>query len=133
MTSKPRISDDDTILKRITDFPNNTILRKERLTATSFAIRPRIDEPYPSWSLERITPSEALLDIEERKGRKMTGWSVAAVQVRQVRELGLEVVHAPTNDDAGHCLIKPVPGEQFTNKVWSQLAKVTRIVCTRTR
>lgn len=131
MTSKPRISDDDTILKRITAFPDNTKLRGETLTATSCGIRPKEGE-YPSWSLERITPADALLDIEKRKGRDTAGWRVAAVLVSQVRALRLDVVHDPTDDDAGHCLIKPMPGEKFTDKVWSQLAKKTRIVYTRT-
>ena len=106
-------------------------MRGETLTATSFAIRPREGE-YPSWSLERITSAGALLDVEERKGRDMTGWRVAAVLVRQVRELGLDVVHDPTDEDAGHCLIKPTPGEEFTDKIWGKLSKKTRIVYTRT-
>lgn len=132
MTSKPRISDHDTILKRIPPLPDNTKLRGETLTATSFAIRPKEGE-YPSWSLERITPADALLNIEKRKGRDMAGWRVAAVLVSQVRELGLDVVPDPTDDDAGHCLIKPIRGEEFPDKVWSRLSKETRIVYTRTR
>ena len=131
MTSKPRISDDDTILRRITEFPHNTKLRGETLTATSLAIRPRKGE-YASWSLKRITPAGALLDIEGRKGTDMTGWKVAAVLVSQVRELGLDVVHDPIEEDAGHCLIKPRQGEDSPDTVWSQLAKKTRIVYART-
>lgn len=130
MTSEPRIPDNDTILRRITEFPHNTKLRGETLTATSLAIRPKKGE-YPSWSLERITSAGELLDIEKRKGRDMTGWQVAAVLVFEVRELGLDVVHAPTEEDAGHCLIKPTWGEQFTNKVWKQLSDRTRIVYPR--
>ena len=133
MTEKLRISDGDTILKRIaaSDDEHQTVQQRgDVLTATSLGIKPGRRNAYPSWSLKRVTSAHSLLDIEKRKGRDMTGWSVAAVEVCQVRELGLDVVHDPTDDDAGHCLIKPAQGEQFPNKVWSHLAKRTRIIYT---
>lgn len=133
MPEKLRISNDDTILKRIApsrDEARTVQQRGDALTATSLGIKPGRRNPYPSWSLQRVTSAQSLLEIEEKKGREMTGWSVAAVEVRQVRELGLVVVHDPTDEDPGHCLIEPAQGEQFSNKVWSQLAKKTRIVHT---
>jgi hypothetical protein len=59
----------------------------------------------------------------------MAGWHVVALPVAQVRELGLDVRFDPTDEDPGHCVI--IEGTQrFSDKLWSQLAKHTRVVYT---
>lgn len=119
------------ILKRLTKYPVSTVERPEiGLTAMSFAIRPRPCEDFPSWSLRSITSPEELLSIEERKGRDVDGWSVAAVSVGEVRALGLDVVRDPTDEDPGHCSIIPTGDQPFTRSIWTKLAKKTRIVYT---
>ena len=132
MSTSPPISSDEIILKRIPPFPGNTIERPAvGLTATSFAIRPRRDEQHPSWSRQEITSPQALLQIEAEKGTDVSSWSVAAVEVRTVRdELGLEVIADPDEENPGHCLIVPTTRQRFTPGIWSQLAKRTRIIYT---
>jgi len=53
---------------------------------------------------------------------------VAALSAASVRELGLDVVAAPTEEDPGHCLIVETAEQHFTLKLWSKLAKLTEIV-----
>ncbi|HUU98809.1 MAG TPA: hypothetical protein VM487_24010 [Phycisphaerae bacterium] len=137
MSVGPRVGSDEIILKRIPSqrlgSPEMTIARPGiGLTATSFAICPRRDEKHPSWSRQRDEASaEVLLRVEAEKGRDISGWRVAAVEVRIVRdELGLDVVANPTEEDPGHCLIVPTSQQPFTDKIWSQLAKRTRIIYT---
>ena len=60
----------------------------------------------------------------------MSGWSVAAVKVEEVRALGLDVAANPTKEDPGHCQIVPTPKQRFSNRLWSKLAKRTRVVYT---
>ena len=130
MDPEKRISDDEIILRRLSDNPDNTKVRGEFLTATSLAIRPRRTEKYSSWSRRFVTSARELLDIEAAKGRDVAGWQVTAISVREVRELGLDVVAAPTDEDPGHCHIVPTSGRSSTYKdpVWSKLAKKTRVV-----
>ncbi len=131
MVSHKSISDDEHLARRITNRPDNL---KDRpgigLTATSFAIRPRAPELHPSWSRASVTSPAALLDIERAKGRDVSGWSVVALKVADVRALGLDVVCDPTDEDPGHCLIVPTADRSFSDTIWSKLAKKTRIVLT---
>lgn len=124
---------DDTLLRRLppSDAVPTTIFRPhiEKETATSFAIRPRPGEEFPSWSLERITSPTELLAIEGRRRQDMTGWKVVRVSVRGVRGLGLDVRADPLpGEDLGHCLIVPGASGKFNNKIWSKLAPLTRVV-----
>lgn len=97
------------------------------LTATSFTLQPRREGEYPSWS---TTGPVELISIERNKGRDISGWSVAEVAVSVVRDLGLDVVSDPTEDDPGHCHIVPTGEQPFTRMIWSKLAKKTRVVYT---
>jgi len=58
----------------------------------------------------------------------MSGWRVAALRVSEVSDLGMLVVASPTTEDPGHCHIEPAPGDSFSNKLWSKVAKKTWIV-----
>lgn len=60
----------------------------------------------------------------------MTGWQVVNVSVAQVESLEICVVHDPTPEDPGHCLIKPVGGSKFSKRVWKKLAQMTRVIYT---
>lgn len=123
------IADDDIILRRIS--PGEDKIKKKSTSAfraTSFAIQPLPGEEWPSWSRQSITSAQRLIEIEAATRPDMSGWSIAAVRVGEVRALGLEVESSPTQDDPGHCQIVPKPEQSFTKRVWSQLAKKTEIV-----
>ncbi len=125
------IPSNETIVRRITPHPHNTKNRPGiGLTATSFSLQPRPEEEFPSWSRELLTDPRELLMSAARGGLDIAGWSVASVEVWQVRELGLDVVADPTEADPGHCLVVPPTNQRFTDKIWSKLAKKTRIIYT---
>jgi len=67
------------------------------------------------------------LQIEGAK-HDITGWRVASLSAASVRELGLDVVAAPTEEDPGHCLIVETAEQLFTPTLWSELGKLTEIV-----
>lgn len=127
MASHERFDDNTKIYKRISAWPSNTTHRRGVLTATSCALQPRREEEYPSWS---TTDPVKLISIEKNKRRDMSGWNVAEVAVSVVRDLGLDVVSDPTEDDPGHCHIVPTGEQPFTRMIWSKLAKKTRVVYT---
>ena len=129
------IGSDEIILKRLPQpFPGNPETTIDRpgigLTATSFALGPRPVEEFPSWSRQELTSPERLLELLHLQGIDSSGWSVAAVSVGQIRELGLDVIADPTSDDPGHCLVVPTAGQAFTGKIWSKLAKRARVIWT---
>ena len=127
MAAHERLDDNTEIYRRIPAHPNNTIARGGVLTATSFALNPRHKGEHPSLS---TTAPIKLLSIEKNKGRDISGWHVAEVAVSVVRELGLDVVADPTEDDPGHCHIVPTSLQLFTGGIWSRLARKTRVVYT---
>lgn len=128
MSGPDVIAENEVILKRLSNGDDNVKrLADLSLRSTSFGIKPRPSEEYPSWSRENITSPERLLEIEAEKGRDLSGWRVAAICVSTARELGLLVVASPTEEDPGHCHIEPASGESFSDKLWSKLAKKTWI------
>jgi len=127
------ISSDEVILRRLPrPLPGNPATTIERpskgLTATSFALKPRLAEKYPSWSRRKFTSPQKLLRLAADQGHDTAGWSVAAAEVEEVRKLGLDVVPRPTAEDPGHCEIVPGGLEKFTDSIWSKLAKRTHVV-----
>jgi hypothetical protein len=53
---------------------------------------------------------------------------VCRLHVAEVRALKLEVLAKPTNEDEGHCEVRETPQQAFSKKLWSRLAKKTRIL-----
>ena len=130
MSTQHPVNDDEIILKRILPGKDNIKPKgSSTVRATSFGIKPRPSEEYPSWSRQRYTLASELLDLEAKK-HDVSGWTVAAVTVAAVRRLGLDVVSDPTEEDPGHCLIVPTSEQGFTATIWSTLAKETKIVYT---
>jgi len=125
--------EDRTILRRVPPWPDQITYRPgiECWTATSYSIKPDSAEDFPSWSYADITSPERLIEIEARKRGNMNGWHVVEIRKSQVESLGLRVFPDPTDEDPGHCLIKPGVSGRFTGKVWSKLAKMTRIIYTQ--
>ncbi|MGB2986952.1 MAG: hypothetical protein WBE26_13855 [Phycisphaerae bacterium] len=74
-----------------------------------------------------LTSAERLLQLEAEHDRDIAGWRVAAILVAVVREFGLDVISAPTEEDPGHCLIVPTQRQPFTKRLWSKLARETEI------
>lgn len=133
MTSGAEVRSDEFILRRVPPTPHNVKQRPDiGLTATSFAMRPRVGEEGPSWSRASITTPEQLIRIEGEKRGAMVGWHVVALPVARVRELGLDVRFDPTDEDPGHCVIIERT-QRFSDKLWSQLAKHTRVLYTHPR
>lgn len=125
------VADDEIIIKRIP--PGRDNIKQEadlRVRATSFAIQPRPNENYSSWSRQSITSPGKLLELEFKKRGEMLGWRVAAISVAAVRSFGLEVVADSTDEDEGHCLIVETEKQKFTDRIWSKLARQTTIVYT---
>ncbi len=124
-----RIDDSEYIIRRV-----SKIGIQERpgigITANSGAVRPRPNETECSWSRKKITSPQQLISIEQDKGVDVRGRHVAEVQVIQLREIGLDVKLDETGEDPGHCLVFTAPPVGRSNKVWSKLARLTRIIYT---
>ena len=86
---------------------------------------------FPLYSRQRFTSPAQLLELAAAAGQDVSGWSVAAIRVANVRQLGLDVVSRPTDEDPGHCEIVPTEQQPFTDTIWSRLAKKTRVVFTQ--
>ena len=130
------VSPDEIILRRLLSpkpgAPATTQIRPGiGLTATSFSLRPRRGEQYPSWSRLLLTSPERLVELAAEDGCDVRGAHVCAVAVQVVRELRLDVVPDPTPADHGHCLIVPTTRQPFTDIIWKRLAQKTRIVHTQ--
>ncbi len=99
-------------------------------TAQSGALRATDDDPYPSWSLLRVTSPQRLIEIESMR-RDTRGWHVVAISIGQLAALGITVVTDPTEEDPGHCILKPADAEPFKGKsIWKKVAERTRVVYT---
>ncbi|MCH8342751.1 MAG: hypothetical protein IH983_02060 [Planctomycetes bacterium] len=123
------ISDDEIILRRI---PNQPDCIKHRpgigLTATSFAIRNLPGKKGSSWTRLVQTSPRKLLDQLQLDGISPKGWMVCRIRVSDVRDFRLDVIHLPTERDAGHCEIRETPRQSFSPAIWSKLARRTRIL-----
>lgn len=131
------IDDDEVILRRIPPSKlgpgvamESTALRAEGgLRATSVRLSTRQGEHGLSCTRLRQTSPRALLDELIQEAIDPAGWMVCRIRVRDVRLLGLEVAHKPTNRDPGHCeVVGPGGGLSFPNNRSSKLAKLTRIL-----
>lgn len=82
----------------------------------------------PSWSRSSVTSPAQLRELAKETGADPEDYTVCYVTVAAVRSLGLDVVASPTNSDPGHCHISETDDQKFAAKVWSKLAKTTRIL-----
>lgn len=85
----------------------------------------------PCTRLRQTSPKALLADLQNDRIDDPTGWFVCRMFVRDVRSLGLEVIHKPTDRDPGHCEIVGKGESQtlaFPNKQSQRLAKTTRIL-----
>ena len=123
------ISRDEVLLRRI---PHQPDCIKDRpgigLTATSFAIKNLPGKKGSPWKRLRQTSPRMLLDQLQLDGISPEGWMVCKIRVSDVRDFRLDVIHLPTQRDAGHCEIRETLTQSFSDGIWSKLAKKTRIL-----
>lgn len=124
-----KITDDKIILRRI---PNQPDCLKHRpgigVTATSFAIKNLPGKKGSPWRRLVQTSPRMLLDQLQLDGISPEGWMVCKIRVSDVRDFRLDVIHLPTQRDAGHCEIRETLTQSFSDGIWSKLAKKTRIL-----
>ena len=123
------ISHYEIILRLIPDRPDRIKHRSGiGLTATSFAIKNRRGEKGSSWTRLVQTSPRKLLDQLQLDGISPEGWMVCRIRGPDVRDFRLDVIHLPTQRDAGHCEIRETPTQSFSDGIWSKLAKKTPIL-----
>lgn len=137
MTTVEPIGDDEVILRRIPPSEvrpglkmDSSVLRpKGGYRATSVRLSTKPGEAGLSCTrLRRTSPQEQLAELT-KDGIDPAGWMVCRILVRDVRRLGLDVVHKPTERDPGHCeILGPGGTMDFPNSKSSKLAKETRIL-----
>lgn len=96
------IADDEIILRHI---PGGTTFQAPgpRVTNRNFVLRHDRQETGVSVARAAISPPT---DFLIRHGDPQTGSRVAATTAGDIRELGLEIVPDPLNDDPGHSEIR---------------------------
>lgn len=131
------IDDDEIIIRRIppaTSTPSgrieSTYPRLEGgLRATSARLSTKPGEFGLSCSRLRQTSPRALLDDLWHDAIDPSGWKVCRLRVRDVRALGLEIIHKPTERDPGHSEIVAEGGVfEYPNNKSQKLAKKTRVL-----
>lgn len=126
------ISDADILLRRVPPFSEKFQTIVERadggFRAVSSVMSTRRDEDYLSCSLSRITSPSQLLDDLREDGLDPKGWLVCCFLVSDLKDLGLEIIHTPTDRDPGHCSITSRGGLAYPNNASKRLARRTRIL-----
>jgi hypothetical protein len=140
MAAVEPIGDDEVILRRIPPSELQPGLKMDStsprpqggLRANSVRLRTKDGETGLSCTCMRLTSPRVHLDDLIHDDIDPTGWMVCRICVRDVRRLGLEVIHKPTERDPGHCEIvgKSEQGAtlNYPNIKSSKLAKETRIL-----
>ena len=82
------------------------------------------DDSGLSCSRVCVTSPHELLEQLRTQNKDPSGWGVCVLPVAKVIEMGLEVVHVPEPNDAGHCEIRG----KFARKTPKKLAKISRML-----
>lgn len=136
MDAAELIGDDEVILRRVPPSTPDVVSTKAcpptgRLRATSIRMSTFPGEEGLSCTrLRQTSPQELLADLRNDLVDP-TGWYVCRMFVSEVRSLGLEVIHKPTDRDPGHCEILGKSQSTtlaFPNNKSQSLAKRTRIL-----
>ena len=94
-----------------------------RITSNNFLLRD--GEIGVSVSRSTLTPPAALMT---RLGNPNAGSLIAATTVEAIRQIGFDVVEAPTSEDAGHAEIREVIATFSSLADRKQLAKVFQFI-----
>ena len=73
--------------------------------------------------LKQTSPRNLLGQLVSH-GKDPEGWSVCFLRVGDVRDLGLDVIHVPRENDPGHCEIRG----QFVRKTPKRLSEIARML-----
>lgn len=119
MANESPISDNETLYRRVP--PGSSWIKENKLTSGNFELK--VGERGVSVSRASITTPQQLLGMRENP----TGWCVAAITAGEVRALGLDVIPAPTQEDAGHAEIIPATSS-LSHAVRRRLAKRFRLL-----
>ena len=135
MNAAEPIADAETILRRIppsTPTMSSATARPEGgLRAASIRLSTKDGEVGLSCTRLLQTSPQSLLADLLNDSIDPAGWLVCRIFVRDVRSLGLEVIHKPTDRDPGHSEILGRDKGQtlaFPNTKNQRLAKKTRIL-----
>ncbi len=132
MDGSEPVEDDEVILRRIPpstrDLASTTARPDGRLRATSVRLSRRDDEAGLSCSRLVLTSPTDLLNQLHEQEIDPAGWLVCRIFVKDVRDLGLDVMPKPMENDPGHCEIYAADFKPFPNKKAAKLAKKTRIL-----
>ena len=118
------------LLRRIPPKLNYTQFVNDSTMATGLAFLPDSGEKCTSVSrLSKTTPLECLQQVLiNDPNANLSEWNVAIVYASDAFAQGLEVTCAPNDIDQGHCHILVPEGSAIGKKVWSRLAKHSRIL-----
>ena len=110
------IPDDEVVLRRI---PATTpwLAEGPRVTSANFAPKP--GENGISVSRLSLTSPDRLLALAPHPA----AFRIAALSVREIRGLGLDVSADPTPDDPGHCEIRPAEALRNSHSLRRKLAR----------
>lgn len=114
------IRDDERLRRRIKPprgAEKTWVLREGVWRAASYSLK---DPEGSSFSRERYTSVQELLEALRLQGIDPTGWGVAEVVAEDARRLGFEVVAMSTDADRGHCEVRAPDG--LGRGAWSRLA-----------
>ena len=136
MNAAEPIADDEIILRRIPPSTLDVISTKPcsqtggfRATSIRMSTLPG-EQGLSCTRLSQTSPQKLVLDLLN-DSVDPTGWHVCRVFVREVRSLGLEVIHKPTDRDPGHCEILGKDQRNtlsFPNNKSQKLVKVMPVV-----
>lgn len=120
MADEPRILDEEVLLRRVP--PGPSWIKENRPRSGNFALKP--GETGISVSRSAITQPWRLLRLIGNP----PGWRIATITASEVRQLGLDVIPSPTEeDDPGHAEI--VPAERgLSHSVRRSLAEKCRLL-----
>ena len=130
MADEGEISSDEVILRRVKSEDPNCVqpLLSGGQRATSFAISNPPQQVGSSCSRLCLTSPRKLLDLVRHKQMNPADFLVCRMRVGDVRAVGLDVIALSTDKDPGHCEIRATSQQSFSRKIWSRLAKKTRIL-----
>ncbi len=115
------IADDEVILRHIPGGPSWQAPPDGRISSINFRLRP--NETGVSVSRAGTTSPDAIM---ARLGDPANGSKIAAVTASEIRRLGLEVVPAPTPEDAGHAEIRSASQSLADKETLRRLARAFR-------
>ncbi len=120
MSPTAPIADDEVIFRHI---PGGTTFQAPgpRITSKNLELRKQLQETGVSVSRSGLDTVAAVM---ARRGNPETGSRIAAATASDIRQLGLEVVPVPLDDDRGHSEIRSAAASLDDQVIRRQLAKL---------